>query len=342
MTILEKTKIDACWFELSKGYEPSMKGLKKYRKEFNRCNDEIFQYTRRLNYKKYYNHGLAIINTFKSKSTNIMKKLNIENITPIECATFEKSFNGGLLHLEKDIIGKKTKCYGYDFSNCYGNFLADFDISELYAPIPPGTYTKFNEFDINDLTNLKYGLYNIEISSEHPIILKYFQFSADHWYNIISLQQLQSLVKYIKDKDAVKFKVLGDCLVWDNKDLVKCDVIFSDWFKYVNDLKTNLKGNMLVKNLSTKLWGYLTQFNRIFVNGEDVDEYDFLFYDDINDKRTSEYMCIDVSGRAEAGAKRVFAQRTAGPEGQIDDLPLEDGVYFRICFILLFHCRFPV
>ena len=48
------------------------------------------------------------------------------------------------------------------------------------------------------------------------------------------------------------------------------------------------------------------------------------------------------AGRAEAGAERVFAQRTAGPEGQIDDLPLKDGVYFRICFILLFHCRFPV
>ena len=62
---------------------------------------------------------------------------------------------------------------------------------------------------------------------------------------------------------------------------------------------------------------------------------------------TSPFSCSRCSttrtegaGRAEAGAERVFAQRTAGPEGQIDDLPLEDGVYFRICFILLFHCVF--
>ena len=48
------------------------------------------------------------------------------------------------------------------------------------------------------------------------------------------------------------------------------------------------------------------------------------------------------AGRAEAGAERVFAQRAAGPQGQVDDLPLEDGVYFRIRFKLLFHCRFPV
>ena len=40
--------------------------------------------------------------------------------------------------------------------------------------------------------------------------------------------------------------------------------------------------------------------------------------------------------RAKAGAQRVLAQRGTGPEGQVDDLPLQHGVNFSVGLVL-FH-----
>jgi hypothetical protein len=47
---------------------------KSYEKEFYRCNEEKKNFTKgKLDYKKSFNHGVAIMSCFKSKSTNILK-----------------------------------------------------------------------------------------------------------------------------------------------------------------------------------------------------------------------------------------------------------------------------
>lgn len=304
MTPKEKSKMDHRFFEVNQNYEGSLEGLKLYEKDFNRCNEEIIKYTKgRTDYKKWFNDGLAIMACFKSKSTNIFKKLNIENIDIMECVTFEKCYCAGITYMDKEYINKPTKCYGYDFSNCYGTFLSKFDVSNLKIPIKQGKFEQLEELDIMKLDKLKYGIYHVEIRSSHPIVMKYFKISQDQWYCHFSLIQLKLIIEYILKKekktaydDTIAIiqlvKTENNCLVWNKKDMVNCDVIFGDWFKYVNKLKQNLPNNMLVKNLTTKLWGYLTQYNRIFANRDEAKELDFDFYDGFTENKKFEYLCI--------------------------------------------------
>ena len=313
MTPMEKSKMDHRFFELNQNYEGSLEGLKLYEKDFNKCNEEIKKYTKgRTDYKKWFNDGLSIMGCFKSKSTNILKKLNIENIDIMECVTFEKCYCAGITYMDDKYVNKVTKSYGYDFSNCYGTFLSNYNVSSLKIPTKQGKFEKLEELDIMKLTKLKYGIYNVEIKSSHPIVMKYFKISQDEWYCHFSLIQLKIIIEFILKKEKktnyddtiVTIKLKHNCLVWEKKDLVNCDYIFGDWFKHVNQLKQNLsKDNFLVKNLTTKLWGYLTQYNRIFANAEDAKEIDFDFYDGFTEERQFEYLCIKATNIHKSCAK---------------------------------------
>ncbi len=310
--ILETTKqnkanIEANFFELSENYEPNKESLIKYMNDYNKCNEEILKFTNgRLNYKIYYNHILAAKNVFKSKSTNIMKKLNIQNISVMECSIFEMHYNAGMLYLKKDIIKKKIKCFGYDFKNCYASFLVeDFLDIPLCISSKQGTIKEFDgDIDITNIETLEklaYGSYNIIITSEHPTIKQFFQFSPEHWYTIFDLFKLHKLVKYLfeTEKDPllqkfVKMSSVKQCLVYEKENLIKCKDIFQDWFNYVGNIKNNLPKNMLAKNLNKSLWGALSQFDRIYVESKDINEYDFLYPEDVDEDRKPEYICIKV------------------------------------------------
>jgi hypothetical protein len=307
ITVAEKSKDNSRWFEMGKD-SATVESLIKFKEEFNRCNDEIKEYTNgNTDYKHRYNDGFAIMGFFRSKSTRVMNSLAIENVSALECVTFEKCFNAGICRLNPDYIAKPIQCYGHDFSNCYGTFLSNFDVSQLWIPKKVGRFTMIDELNIMDLDDLKYGIYHVEISSEDPIITTYFEFSTDHWYTLFSLQQLQRVIKfatkyYKKNKERwVEPKIVlqtdgaHNALVYRKKDCVQCNVVFGEWNKVVTKMKKDLKGNFLVKNLSSKLWGYLTQFNRTFMNEDEIADVDYAYYDDITEDFTPEYMCVGES-----------------------------------------------
>ena len=96
-------------------------------------------------------------------------------------------------------------------------------------------------------------------------------------------------------EETLQFICREECVVYEKEDLIECDDIFLDWYNIVSDLKKNVKGNMLVKNLNSKLWGVLTQFNRTYVDSDDIEDYDFLFVDDIVEGVDKpEYLCINL------------------------------------------------
>jgi len=158
--------------------------------------------------------------------------------------------------------------------------------------------------DILDLERLKkvsYGSYHVRITSENKTIMKFFQFSTEHWYTIFDLLKLHELVKFIMTENKklllgqiVRLESFNECLVYEKEDLIKTKDIFQDWFDHVNKLKNDLPKIMLVKNLNTKLWGALIQFDRLFVNKKDINEYDFLYPEDVKANRMPEYICIEV------------------------------------------------
>lgn len=288
-----------------------------------------------------------------------MNQLDIEQITPLEYLTFEKCFNADISSLNPEYVGEPTKCYGYDFSNCYGTFLSDHSVSKLMIPTKAGKFKKIDEFDIMDLDDLQYGIYNIKVSSNDPLVTQYFQFSTDNWYTIFSLQQLQSIMKFAKKYYKGKWikptiELITDstynCVVYKDKDLVTCDTVFGDWFKSASRMKAELKGNMLVKNLTTKLWGYLTQHQRHFFDEDEIADIDYAFEDDITPDFQPEYVCVGVTNvntdkakyqlvktdnpYRQGGIARIKPFLVASIRKYVTDMILDSGLHenvIRIC-----------
>ena len=50
-----------------------------------------------------------------------------------------------------------------------------------------------------------------------------------------------------------------------------------------------------MKNLSTKLWGYLTQYKRTFIDEDDIEDYDYAPYHVFSEHKHFEHMCIKVN-----------------------------------------------
>lgn len=170
----------------------------------------------------------------------------------MECAIFETHFNGGMQYLNKDKKNKKVNCFGYDFKNCYANFLVeDFLEVPLSVSTKQGTIATFTDkidiLNYNQILNLSYGSYHINIISGNEIITKYFQFSQDHWYTIYDILKLHYLVKYVKQKamttnvdQIVELSTLGQCLIYNKENLVPVKTIFKDWYSHVSKLKDKL------------------------------------------------------------------------------------------------------
>lgn len=313
MTPVEKADVDARFFEVNGNYECKEESLFEYMKEFNRCNDELKEFTKGYtDYKRWLNDGMSVMNYFKSRATRDLKKYDIKPTTVDEVILSEMCHNGGITYLDSKWNLEPIQCYGSDFTNCYGSFLTMYDVSNLLLPIKEGKWSMC-DIDIRNVSNIKYGFYKLKISSDDIIVKKYFKFSQDNVYCHFNVIQLSILVNYVlRCKPTTPIDKIvqidgNECYVYDEKDLVRCDKIFGNWFKDVSKLKENLKGNFLVKNLSTKLWGYLTQYLRFFVDEDEIQNYNYAPYHKfklgMNEKQKFDYICIKVNSPTSMNAK---------------------------------------
>lgn len=301
ITKAEKSQMNDKFFEMNKSYEPNEESLRKYMNDFNRCNDEILKYTNnRTEYKKWVNDGMAIMSYYKSKSANAYKSYNIKDVSVDELILSERCNNGGKSHLDTDSKGEKIISYGHDFSNCYANMLSNFLVSGFLIPMKEGKY-KILKLDILKQNTFKYGYYKAKIETNNKIIKDFFTFSTDETYTHYSMIELSILTVHIIKTYKLEIHEIFDKLeidstayVYDSKDLVECSKLFYKWFKDVNEMKQDLNDNFLVKNLGTKLWGYLTQYNRKFVSESDIDKYDYGMYHDFTSGRKHDYLCIEI------------------------------------------------
>jgi hypothetical protein len=250
-------------YEAGKGYETNLESLKQYRADFNKWADEIIS---DINYRKYYSHDDAVLMVFKSKSTRILNSLNIEPVIFKEFPFLEKCSNGGLISLDLSKKGKQIQCYGYDYSAWYPNLLSK---SDLQLPIKQGKRFKIKKLNFP----LKYGIYRVIITSEHPEFYKVFSFSEDNKYTHYSLEFCN---KY-KDEYKIKMTVLNDdwnALIYDDTSIIESKKVFGDWFNHLSKLKAKFPKNKIVKRLMSSLWGNLCQYNRHFFEEEAFFELD--------------------------------------------------------------------
>jgi hypothetical protein len=314
LTSIEKSKVKGHWFEVNSNYNCDIKSLFEYEKDFNKYAKDVLTYSNgKSDYKSKYNDCLAVTLYFRSKATIALNAVKITNVNMEEVIKSAKCYNGGITHVNLELTRnahyecKPIKCYGYDFINCYAKFLADSSVSKVMIPIKEGTHKQLLDFDIMKAHKLEYGYYNFNITSENKIICKYFKFAHknDDMYTHLSLIQLKNIIKYLIKKNSKQLDegyirslvtITGSsCYVYDKKDLVPCDQIFGTWYNDLSKMKKDLKGNFLVKNYGTKLWGYLCQYNRIFVDEKDIENYDYASYSRFTDEKTYEYLCIKTS-----------------------------------------------
>lgn len=304
---------------LGRNYKATDEDLIKYANDLIKCNDEMNQYLRsqNINYDylksnikngveqpvNHYKNTMSFFKCFSNKE--IRERINkSEVIDKIEESYYMRCHNAGLRYDGYDSNGQLVDCYGYDKKNFYSSILSESSYSiangknkpkNSYFQIPTnkGYESKITEIDIN---NIKYGIYNVLISCDDKEINKVFCFSKDQYYTHYSLIHAYRLKEYFP---TLKIELITNnkynCYVYD--EVVESNKLFSSWFKHIKKLKELYPKNIIVKILSSNLWGTLSKYKKVTYNydtienmkidvGTDFNDNDYLIDEHIDDKMT--------------------------------------------------------
>lgn len=254
------------YFELFKNYEKTHDDLKKFQEKFRIDCDELHKYD--IQYEKYFNHYNAVKLVFQRYSTNNLKKYIIQDVNINEYEFAENCYNAGIIHLDDNYKNKITECFGFDYISFYPNILINKD---LFIP----KYQASKIFIDNiDFMNLKFGIYRVNITSNHPNIKKVFCFSKKGYYAHYSLK----FIYKHRERFNVKIELNTNCdynaIIYEDKDLIPASHIFLNWFNKLIKIKQNCKGNILIKHLLSSLWGSLCKFDVQYVSDSELENLD--------------------------------------------------------------------
>jgi hypothetical protein len=190
---------------------------------------------------------------------NDMNKITAEKIQDFEIPFLN---NGGGVRFAKPYQGKAFK---YDICSYYPSIM---NSKKLKIPINEGILTTISTEDINKFKTLKYGIYNVKIECNEKIK---FTLQNSNMYSHIE-------VNYAK-KLKLKIEVLGQHLLYLQKDLISCNSVFSEFVKYLFDLKLKDKA---FKNILNCLWGSIVAksggIRKTIISYTDIDptKYDII------------------------------------------------------------------
>ena len=247
-------------YYLPMGYEPSETGLKLFAKHFfvaveKLKDNDIFTF----DYTKYKSHESASVEMFKKLCNG--KYEDMEKINSVEYEWIESCNNSSQRYCKPG----KYNCYGYDYSSQYPAILAS---EQFEIPTCAGTEKTITEIDY---TKLEVGFYKVRITSKDTRFQKVFSFSREHVYTHTSLffaYQCKTKQGYEIEMELIKKKKEHNCYIYGKykKDnIVKGSVIFGKWYGYFSDLKERYpECKVLIKILTSTLWGRLAEFHRIF------------------------------------------------------------------------------
>lgn len=287
--IVKKTKLPSKinkYEILGKKYIQNDENLERYANDLYEANKHFVEYMKskhktfdylssyEKNGKIVYGDHNANIKKFYYYFSNkeVKDKINeSESIDKTEEYYYNQCYNSGLIY-QKFKSDTPIQSYGYDKKNFYASILGSSN-SKFQMPINKGYESKILTLEKN---KLEYGIYNVKITCDDDDITKVFSFSKNHYYTHYSINHAFELKeKYFKD---MTIELITDkeynCYLYKKEDLIKSYDLFGDWFGHIREMKEKIPGNMIVKLLSSSLWGYLTTYKRITVKEENLDNYD--------------------------------------------------------------------
>ena len=264
MLMYDVYKLDRHYF-LPLGYEPSKQGLKKFANDFNIAvnklkDNPIFKF----DYTKYRSHESASVEMFKKLAHG--KFESMDNIDQTEYEWIEACNNSGLNYCAPG----KYDCYGYDYSSQYPSILAS---EQFEIPTKRGIQKTITNLP----AKLEVGFYKVKITSNDIRFKKVFGFSKKHVYTHTSL----FFALMCKNKEGYNIDIelvleQNNCYIYGlNKQdgITKGSNIFGKWFNYMFQLKEKYpECKILVKLITSSLWGRLCEFNRLFKTDEEITE----------------------------------------------------------------------
>ena len=271
-------KNTSLFYLTKKGYDASDESLKEYYCDIKVASDELYQSDELRGFDYLQAFKMQDGNMFyKSHTSNVKTIFNMratyewksfEEIDITEASWFKQSQNGGLQYCRSGDF----QSYGYDFNMFYPRLLGDKRFSELQIPIKKGTEEYLSELP----AILQYGFYRINVLCDNPNFTKVFSLSRDKVYTHYSVSFLLELIR--KHNFNIDIQLIQDgeanAYIYNDIDLIPSYDLFKNWFSCLLSLKKKYPKNILVKMLSSSLWGHLSQKNTICVDSEKIDEYD--------------------------------------------------------------------
>ena len=197
----------------------------------------------------YKNNRCITMNFFKRFScysqTRDYTMLEID-----ECNTMDKCYNAGILHGPEQPI--ECDGYAYDFQMMYPRCLAS---QKFYFPTESGKWIYFTKLK----KEYKYGMYNCKITIHNKKIRKFVMVSREDYCTHYDLQIIEKVNKIYPG--SVTVEPLGYAYVYEKETLEQGYDIFGPWYNALLELKTKFPKNIVVKMISSSLWGYLCQRN---------------------------------------------------------------------------------
>lgn len=283
---------DRSSFYLTQGYEPNDSDLMRYAEDLVNATKELLT-TKILtfDYIKPYYMKKENKNMFRSHTRNIISLFNMLTLkekrthAPIsytEYTYFEKCYTAGIMFAQQGTYN----AFGFDFSNYYGSILGDKE-SDFMIPTQQG-----EEKFIKELPKvIKTGFYKVKITCNNPDINKVFAFSKNNVYYSQDIKFARELIKdYGFDiKMELNTNTAFNCYIYSVKNLVKSNTIFNNWYEKIIALKKEFPKNMLLKLISSSLWGHLNAGNYKYLTEEEFtsssvgtnEKYDYIFVSDL-------------------------------------------------------------
>ena len=167
------------------------------------------------------------------------------------------------------------------FKNYYASILASNDFK---IPNKSGKEIKLKELYTKN--KLKTGFYRVKINTDDKNIKKLIAFSKNNVYTSIDLKFIMELQETIK----INIELIQDnepnAYIYNLDTLENGFKVFNNWYDAILKLKKEMPKNILLKMLSSSLWGHLSRNNKITVSEDEAYE--------LNEKHKDRYSVYEI------------------------------------------------